>query len=198
MYQLTEVVKNLLIINVIMYVATTMLFPNLYPMLVMHFPTMDGFMPVQIVTHMFMHSAGGIGHIFFNMIGLYFFGPPLEQVLGPKKFLILYLSAGLGALLLHLLVNWVEINYMGGAPGRMLGASGAVFGLLAAYAMYYPNNVISLIFPPISLKAKYFVLIYGAMELFLGFGSFNTGIAHFAHIGGAIVGAAMIFYWRRN
>ena len=200
MYRITDVVKNLLIINIGLYLATTLLFPNLFPMLIMYYPTMEQFMPLQIVTHMFMHdNTGGLlsMHLIFNMIALFFFGPPLEALWGPKKFLFYYLFTGFGALALHLIVNWIEINYMNGQPGAMLGASGAVFGLLAGFAMHYPNAIISLIFPPISLKAKYFVLIYAGLELFLGLGRFSTGIAHFAHLGGALFGLLLILYWRK-
>jgi len=198
--QIPDVVKNLLIINVIMYVLfQVMKIMNPY-LLAMYYPTSDFFQPFQIVTHMFMHASST--HLLFNMIGLYFFGPPLEQLWGGKRFLIFYLIAGLGSLLLYLLTKYIEFNYLQLNPGYvdvpMLGASGAVFGLLAGFAMKYPNQIISLIFPPISMKAKYFVLGYAAIELFLGVGRVNTGIAHFAHLGGALFGVLLILYWNKT
>ena len=200
MAQLTDVVKNLLIINVLMYFVAHMLMPNMgyntYD-LAMFYPTSTFFKPYQIVSHMFMHA--NISHIFFNMFGLYMFGPPLERIWGSERFLFYYLFAGFGALGLYILVKYVEMNYLGaslnGINVPMLGASGAVFGLLAGFGMKYPNVVIQLLIPPIPMKAKYFVMIYAAIELFLGFSGFNTGIAHFAHLGGALFGFLLILYW---
>ena len=203
MNRVTDVVRHLLIINVLVFFGSYLLdeiginrlmLAVFYPS-----PETDFFRPYQLVTHMFMHA--NINHLFFNMLGLFFFGPPLEALWGSKRFLFYYFFTGFGALFLHLLFMYVELNYLGvskqilGAP--MLGASGAIFGLLAGYATNFPNNVISLIFPPISMKAKYFVLIYGGIELFLGLGRFNTGIAHFAHLGGAVFGFLLIQYWLR-
>ncbi|MEM6963275.1 MAG: rhomboid family intramembrane serine protease [Bacteroidota bacterium] len=198
MMRMTDVVKNLIILNVLLYVATTFIFPHLRDILIFHYPTMDGFMPLQIITHMFMHGQDYGGspmsmHLIFNMIGLYFFGPPLEALWGPKKFLFYYLFAGFGALALHLIMTYIGFLY----PSRMLGASGAVFGLLAGFAYQYPNQQITLLFPPIPMKAKYFVLIFGALELFLGLGGANDGIAHFAHLGGAIFGFLLLLYWEK-
>ena len=209
MNRITDVVRHLLIINVLVFFGSFILGePSQYPtptwgrfVLGIFYPTgaTDFFRPYQIVTHMFMHFD--IGHLFFNMIGLYFFGPPLESIWGPRRFLFYYLLTGFGALALHFLVKYVELNYMGAplatvAGGPSMGASGAIFGVLAGYALYFPNNYITLIFPPISLQAKYFVLIYAGIELFLGVRGFNTGVAHFAHLGGAISGFLLIMYWR--
>ncbi len=200
--QLTDVVKNLLIINVLLFFAISFGMPQLKdPFFTLHFPAnSDLFNPIQLVTHMFMH--GGTTHLFFNMFALYMFGPPLENYMGPKKFLIFYLVSGFGAVALHLLVWYFEIKGAGIDPaavqGGVLGASGAVFGLLAGFGTLFPETKLMLLFPPIPIKAKYFVLIYGAIELFLGIGSFNTGIAHFAHLGGAIFGFLLIQFWRKN
>ncbi len=199
MYQVTEVVKHLLIINVVMYFGTQMLLgeSGRY-ILAMFYPTSPDFQPFQIVTHMFMH--GSIGHLFFNMFGVYMFGPPLEQRWGSQRFLFYYLFSGFGALALYIFVKYIELNYLGADPRLvgipMLGASGALFGLLLGYGMSYPNNRIMLLIPPIPMKAKYFVMAYAAVELFLGFSGFNTGIAHFAHLGGALFGLLLILYWR--
>ena len=218
MLRITDVVKHLLIINVLMYFGTMFLgepsneIMNELVMLretdfslwgryrlAMFSPASPYFQPYQIVTHMFMH--GGTLHLFFNMFALFMFGPPIEAMWGPRRFLFYYFLTGFGALLLHIIVQYIELTYFG-APAYlahipMLGASGAIFGLLLAYGMLFPNNIIQLIFPPIPIKAKYFVLILAGIDLFLGLGGFNTGIAHFAHLGGALFGFLLIFYWRR-
>lgn len=195
MLRITDVVKHLLIINVIMYLVTRVIMPDLGENLAFYYPTLSEFQPYQIITHMFMH--GSTSHIFFNMFALFMFGPPLESLWGPKRFLFYYLFTGFGALALYLFVNYLEIQYMGGQPGVVWGASGAIFGLLVGFGMKYPDTKIMLIFPPIPMKAKYFVAIYAGLELFLGLGHFNTGIAHFAHLGGALFGFLLIIYWQK-
>lgn len=219
MYQISPVVRHLLIINVLMYLGTMLMGdPESSRMLALineqtsdfsswgryqlaiFFPASEFFRPYQIVTHMFMH--GNLTHLFFNMFALFMFGPPVESTFGPQRFLIYYLLTGFGALFLQMLVTWIEMNYLGGSPYLanvpMVGASGAVFGLLAGYGILFPNNRIMLLFPPIPMKAKYFVMIYAGIELFLGVGRFTSGIAHFAHIGGALFGFLLILYWRRR
>jgi len=167
--------------------------------LALFYPTSEYFRPFQLVTHMFMHA--NISHLFFNMFGLFMFGPPLESLWGPRRFLFYYLFTGFGAMVLHLGVKYIELN-MGMMPEwaintPMLGASGAVFGLLAGYGMKFPNTMIMLIFPPIPMRAKYFVMLYAGVELFLGLSPFQTGVAHFAHLGGALFGFLLILYWRK-
>lgn len=218
MPRLTETVKHIIIINVLMFFGTQMLMGDGQGMissdmqlsdlgrlsLAMFFPTSDFFRPYQIVTHMFMHA--NIGHLFFNMFAVAMFGSALESYWGSKKFLLYYFVTGIGALLLYIAFQYFEYQFFTGKTAQdlfnlqgtpMLGASGAVFGLLAAFGMIFPNTVLQLIFPPIPLKAKYFVLIYAGIELFLGLGRFNTGIAHFAHLGGALFGVIMVLYWRK-
>jgi membrane associated rhomboid family serine protease len=218
MYRITDVVKHLLIINILMYIGSMLLGNPSGEMmlelvnerggtfadwgryrLAMFFPTSEYFQPYQIVTHMFMH--GDVGHLFFNMFALFMFGPPLEMHFGAKRFLLYYLITGFGALALYLFVKYLEVSVFGDTIYSynvpVLGASGAVFGLLAGYGTLFPNNVIQLLIPPIPLKAKYFVMIYAGIELFLGLGNFNTGVAHFAHLGGALFGFLLILYWRR-
>ena len=135
------------------------------------------------------------------MYALFMFGTAVESVWGPKRFLFYYLFTGFGALALQFIVQTIEIN--NGAPSwaqnvPMLGASGAVFGILAAYGMQFPNNTLQLLFPPVSMKAKYFVLIYAAIEVGLGLSPYQTGVAHFAHVGGALFGFLLILFWRKR
>ena len=198
MLQLTDVVKNLLIINIIMFLGVRFFIePN---QLAVYYPGSPYFQPYQIVTHMFMH--GNFMHLLFNMFAIYMFGPPVEAVFGPKRFLFYYLATGLGSFVLHMAVMHWELT-SGSIPMSSMdiptvGASGAVFGLLVAYGMNFPNSVIQLLFPPIPLKAKYFVLIYAALELYLGLSGKQPGVAHFAHLGGMLFGFFMIIYWKKN
>jgi membrane associated rhomboid family serine protease len=218
-FRITDVVKHLLIINILMYLGSMLLgnpsyeamnglivgnsdyvFSDWgrYRLAIFSFQS-EYFQPFQIVTHLFMHAD--VGHLFFNMLAIFFFGPSVEMKLGPQRFFIYYFFTGFGAMALHLLVKYIDVQYFGGQSYLYnvpaLGASGAVFGVLLGYAMFFPNNIIQLIFPPIALKAKYMVAIYIVMELFLGLGPFNTGVAHFAHLGGALFGFLLILYWRR-
>ena len=147
--------------------------------------------PWQLVTYMFMH--GGFGHLFFNMYTLYIFGSVLERVWGTKKFLLFYFVTGIGAALVHILVQ-----YLTGSFALTVGASGAIYGILMGYAMLYPDSIMTLIFPPISLKAKWFVLIFAAIELFLGVTGTQAGVAHFAHLGGLIFGYLLMLYWKKK
>ena len=187
----------------------------MYETFALFYPSSPFFRWWQPVTHMFMH--GGFGHLFFNMFTLYMFGSVLERVLGPKKYLLYYMVTGLGAALLHTGVEWLQTLYWqniiqtGEASAavaaaesmrRMLmtptvGASGAIYGLLLGYAMLFPDSVMTLIFPPISLKAKWFVLIFAAIELVMGL-SGGDGVAHFAHLGGMLFGLILILIWRKG
>lgn len=209
MENLPEVTKNLLIINVLFFLAKLGFDPLMTQYLALYPIQSDFFYPYQIVSHMFMH--GNLPHIFFNMLALYMFGRDIEYAFGAKKFLIFYLATGLGAAGLHLLANYIEINYLLSSSDPNLvgkglfltlipavGASGAIYGLLAAFAMLYPNRTIMLMLPPIPMRAKYFVLVFGALELYLAFAARNSGVAHFAHVGGALVGAIIILIWRRQ
>ena len=201
--RLTDVVKNLLIINVIAYAAThfTGGFGNEWLIrLSVFYPTSEYFQPYQIVTYMFMH--GNLTHIFFNMFALVMFGSAIESLWGPKRFLLYYFLTGFGALVLDFAVRYYELESGSLSPDMvdipMLGASGAVFGILTAFGMMFPNSIIRLIFPPIPMKAKYFVLIYAGLEVFLGIGNYGAGIAHFAHVGGALFGFLIILYWKNK
>ena len=206
----TGVVRHLIIINVLMFIGSLLILgePRYNSMgtdytslgralLAVFIPGSEHFQPFQIATHMFMHA--NLMHLLFNMLALYFFGPMIEMVWGARRFLFYYLFCGVGAFLIHTGVMWWELSSQGIDPTTTnfssWGASGAVFGVLAAYAYLFPNNIISLLFPPISLKAKYFVLIYAGIELLNGINGTSTGIAHFAHVGGALCGFLLILYW---
>jgi len=191
MNRITEVTKTLIIMNVVVYfVASFVLSGSINQFLVFQHPLHEGFQPIQLITHMFMHAD--TMHLLFNMFALYFFGPRLEALWGEKRFLFYYLFSGFGGLLLFTIFGFLD-----GSGGAAVGASGAVFGLLLAVGLKFPDQPLSLIFPPITLKSKHFVMIYGTLELFLGAGAFNTGIAHFGHLGGAIFGFLLIEYWTK-
>jgi membrane associated rhomboid family serine protease len=152
-------------------------------------PLGHGFLPWQPVTYAFLH--GSVGHLFFNMLGLWMFGAELERVWGQKRFIQFYTASVLVAAATQLLVNWLL-----GSPNPTVGASGGLFGLLLAFGMTFPNRIIMPLFPPIPMKAKIFVAVFGALELALGFYSPTGGVAHFAHLGGMLGGFLMIRYWR--
>ena len=153
---------------------------------------------------------GSFMHIFFNMYALYLFGTVLERVWGAKRFMIFYFVTGVVAAVLYNLIGGIEyykqygtmFPYKAGFPVQfipMIGASGAVFGLLTAFAMLFPNTELRLLFPPIALKAKHFVLIYVGIEIYLSFTSFKgDNIAHFAHVTGALVGFLLVKYWQKT
>ncbi|NNC70896.1 MAG: rhomboid family intramembrane serine protease, partial [Flavobacteriaceae bacterium] len=147
----------------------------------------------QFVSHMFMH--GNTIHIIFNMYALWAFGSPLEQMWGRNKFLFFYFSAGLGASLIYTLANYYTASY----DSVAVGASGAVYGILVAFGMKFPNAKLALIFLPIPIAAKYFIPLILFGDLFFGFTSYSVGnIAHFAHIGGALIGFIIMMFWRQN
>jgi membrane associated rhomboid family serine protease len=234
-FSMSPVVKNIVMLNVLMllaYYAVGRVFDlNLNSVLGLYFPKSEAFMPVQIITHMFMHA--NFLHLFFNMYALFIFGQILESTWGPKRFLIYYLICGLGAALTHETV--IAFQYSGLASkldpeslSRVLnegtqfyrqgqvfsdpymlklqmllntptvGASGAIFGVLLAFGVLFPNTQLMLLFPPIPIKAKYFVMGYGAIELYLGITQPGSDIAHAAHLGGMLFGYILIRYWRKN
>jgi membrane associated rhomboid family serine protease len=234
-FSLPPVVKNIILINVLMllvdYAAKSVFGVDLTMVLGLYFPKSEQFMPVQIVTHMFMH--GGFWHIFLNMYALYIFGQVLENVWGPKRFFIYYIICGLGAALTHETVIAFQYAHLvqslnpdslqtvlseGTALFRQsqlfndpdmqklqlllntptVGASGAVFGILLAFGVLFPNTQLMLLFPPIPIKAKYFVLIYGGIELFMAVTQPGSNIAHAAHLGGMLFGYLLIRYWRKT
>ncbi|MBQ7710085.1 MAG: rhomboid family intramembrane serine protease [Bacteroidales bacterium] len=194
------VTRNLLYVNIIMYVATIINEDFMVGTFAMFFPTSPYFHWWQPLTHMFMH--GGFWHIFFNMYTLVMFGMVVERALGTQRYLIFYFVTGLGAAALHTGVEWLQLTFMGGGMGvlytPMVGASGAIFGVLVAFAMLYPEARLTLIFPPVTLDAKWWVLIFIGIELVTGITGTAMGIAHFAHLGGALFGWLLIRYWRNK
>lgn len=229
------VVKNLILINVILFLFTAVLNGSfgfdLSRYLALYHIKSEYFRPFQFVTHMFMHA--GFMHIFFNMFALWMFGRILENVWGPKRFLLYYLVSGLGAALAHMTVLYIQYvslesqmtpeqmgivvsegyrifsqnqNFVDPLMGQMnillnvrtVGASGAVFGILLAFGMLFPNTQLMLLFPPIPIKAKYFVIIYGGIELWLAITQPGSNIAHVAHLGGMLFGFLLIKYWKKD
>ena len=145
----------------------------------------------QVVSYMFLH--GGLEHLFFNMFALWMFGRSLEYELGSKRFLTYYLVCGIGAALIQMATVWFTGEYY----VQLIGASGAVMGLLLAFGVLHPNAVIMLLIPPIPMKAKWFVIIYGVIELFSGWRGYGN-VAHFAHVGGMLWGLVLLYWWRRQ
>jgi membrane associated rhomboid family serine protease len=231
-FGLPPVVKNIIMINVLMllatYAAEKVFGVDLNSLLGLYFPKSEQFMPLQIVTHMFMH--GGFWHLLFNMYALYIFGQVLENVWGPKRFFIYYIICGLGAALTHEVVIAFQYNHLVNSisPENMqiflnngtaflnngdmssiqslynllntptVGASGAIFGVLLAFGVLFPNTQLMLLLPPIPIKAKYLVIGYGAIELYMAVTQPGSNIAHAAHLGGMLFGYILIKYWRKT
>tara|TARA_B100000575_G_scaffold293351_1_gene304469 strand:- start:7304 stop:8041 length:738 start_codon:yes stop_codon:yes gene_type:complete len=237
MGRVSEIVKHLIIINIIFFIASIVFGELMYDLFAMHYPQNPDFILWQPISHMFMH--GDATHILFNMFGLWMFGTPLEQMWGKQKFIFFYLSAGFGAVFIQTLVyhydvySTTQILFESGLSksdinsffesGKlnsnliqsigqeklfssiqsykavMVGASGALYGILVGFAMLFPNVQLMLLFPPIPIKAKFLVPLLILFDLFFGFTSYSVGpIAHFAHIGGAITGFIMMWYWKKN
>ena len=194
MRNLTPAIRNLLIINIIVFLGTELIGDSMYQWFALFPIGSVYFRWWQFVTHMFMH--GSFAHIFFNMWSLIVFGPVLERMWGSKKFLLDYFVCGLGAAACHELV----LYYMGSGMLNVptVGASGAIYGLLLGFGMLYPNYTLTLLFPPVSLKAKWFVLIFAGIELVTGVLGTNDGVAHFAHLGGMLFGLILILLWKKQ
>jgi membrane associated rhomboid family serine protease len=238
MNNLTDAIKHLIIINVIVFVAPQLLQLDFTNMLALHFPMNENFGLWQYVTHMFMH--GSFAHILFNMYGLWAFGTPLEQMWGKKKFIFFYFSAGIGAGLIYTLVNYYQFNNLYelfidaglnnsevfsilksgstndarvvGAISQeqfneitslyntpAVGASGAIYGVLVAFGLFFKDAKLALIFFPVPIAAKYFIPVMILGDLFFGMTKYSVGnVAHFAHIGGALIGFIIAWYWKKN
>jgi len=212
---LPPVIKNLLIINGLVFLATVT-FPDLTNYLALYYPASENFRPYQFITHMFTH--GSLSHVFFNMFSLWMFGAVLENVWGPKRFLQFFMITGIGAALLYTGVHALQLHNAIGSfsvdPGGMftsaqintiqsvysptVGASGAIYAVLVAFGMLFPNTLIY-VYLLLPIKAKYLIIIMIAIELFLGLSS-NPGdnIAHLAHLSGALMGFILIKIWSRN
>ena len=203
------VTRNLLILNVIMYVATLVNENFMLGTFAMFYPTSPYFHWWQPVTHMFMH--GGFWHIFFNMYTLFIFGVVVERIIGSKKFLLFYFICGLGAAGLQMFTQYLEMQSFLASDSQAamqgiialkstptVGASGAIYGVLIGYAMLFPESRMTLLFPPVTLSAKWMVVIFAAIELFTGVAGWADGIAHFAHLGGMLIGWLMIRWWKRR
>ncbi len=219
MRNIPVVTKNLLIINVLGFLAYTVLGNklDLNDVLGLHFFLAKDFAIYQLVTYMFMH--GGWMHLFFNMFALWMFGCVVERVWGPKKFLFYYIFCGIGAGLVQELVQYVELYFILQDQGvgffsmafalsdadattlnawTTVGASGAIYGILLAFGMIFPEERI-FIFPlPVPIKAKWFVIIYVVLELLMALGTKGDGVAHFAHLGGMLFGFLLILYWKKH
>ena len=185
--------RNLFLVNALMFIATCINQNYMVATFAMFFPTSPFFHWWQPVTHMFMH--GGFWHIFLNMWCLLMFGSALERSIGSRKFVLFYFVAGLGAVAVHTLVQYLQGPILN-VP--TLGASGAIYGIQIGYAMLYPNDIWTLVFPPVSLKAKWFVLIFIAIGLFTGITGPADGVDHLAHLGGALFGFLLMLYWKKT
>jgi len=196
MFDMPPVTRALLIANIAVYLLqmltgdTLIVHFALWPLGASQFADVPGFEPWQLVTYSFLH--GGLTHIAFNMLALWMFGGPIEQLFGSRPFALYYFVCVIGAAVAQLLV----VHYWTGGFYPTLGASGGIFGLLLAFGMMFPHSRIMLLFPPIPMPAWLFVIGYGAVELFLGITGTAAGVAHFAHLGGMAIGFLMIQYWR--
>lgn len=222
MLDMSPVVKNLILLNVLVFVAC-LIYPNLTDLFAMHYPSNPDFRPWQLITHMFTH--GGWMHIFFNMYALFSFGAILEneRVLGSRRFAFLYLFSGFGAIFVHLLVNGIMAYHYTGTflfnnetvanlslsenelknlsaiyYQGVVGASGAIYGLLAAFGYLFPNTPLIFLFLPVPIKAKYMIpLVIIAYDIaFAQYGLDN--VAHYAHIGGALFGFLLVLFWNKT
>jgi membrane associated rhomboid family serine protease len=234
--KLTDAIKHLIIINVILFVAPQLLKLDFTNILALHYPKNDHFGIWQYATHMFMH--GSFSHILFNMYGLWAFGTPLEQMWGKNKFIFFYFSAGIGAGLIYTLANYYQFNgiyeqlinfglsasdiqdilnigsyndsrillsneemikFYGLYHTPAVGASGAVYGVLVAFGLYFKDAKLALLFFPVPIAAKYFIPFIILGDLFFGMTKYSIGnIAHFAHVGGALIGFLIAWYWKKN
>jgi membrane associated rhomboid family serine protease len=214
------VTKNIIIINLLVWLASVTL-PSVFAtnlgmpvdlvnLLGLHYFQASGFYPYQLVTYMFLHDTSSFSHVFFNMFAVYMFGRTIEMTWGSKRFLIYYMATGIGAGVFQELTWFISLFPLATSPDVHLyaselnqlitvGASGSVFGILLAFGMLYPNTALYLMFIPIPIKAKYFVIFYGITELFLGVSRFSgDNIAHFAHLGGMFFGFFIVRYWKKK
>ena len=221
MPRITPIIKNLLIINILAYLAQITISP-VTEWGALHYFSSEDFKPHQLITHMFLHSTTGISHLFFNMFSLYIFGTTLENYIGSKRFLVFYLICGLGAgILTQVSIPFSAEVFAKSSDGlatasrygidssqvvelyknkySMVGASGAIMGVMAAFAYLFPNTELYLMLIPIPIKAKYLIPIFIAIDLFSGINpTAGDNIGHFAHLGGALVGFLMVLFWNKT
>jgi membrane associated rhomboid family serine protease len=183
------ITQALLLINVAVFILDQYLLDGALGRWFALWPLGSNFMPWQVATYAFLH--GSFAHLFFNMLGLWMFGAELERIWGPRRFIQFYTASVLAAAGMQLLVNVIL-----GSPYPTVGASGGLFGLLLAYGMMFPNRTVMLLIPPIPMKARTFVMVFGGLELLFGVTGTQSGVAHFAHLGGMLGGYLMIRYWR--
>lgn len=189
---LPTVTKNLLIINILGFIAVSINDNLMVQWFALFVPRSPFFHIWQPITYMFLH--GSFFHLFFNMYALLMFGSVLERCIGTKKFLTFYFVCGIGAAIAHVVtLMLMKSSSMIYVP--TVGASGAIYGVLIGFAMFYPNSQLTLLFPPITLKAKVFVWIFVGLELLMGVTETADGIAHFAHLGGMVIGYLLLTYW---
>lgn len=213
---LPPVIKNLLIINGLFWLAQITIGKDLVDMedlFSLHYLRSDFFKPWQFITYMFLHDPGSFFHILFNMFALWMFGSTLENLWGSKRFIIFYLICGVGAAGVHMLALWYDVQnaaqlweagaispemYYAQLNVPTMGASGAVMGIFAAFAYTFPNSQMYIMPIPFPVKAKYAMIGLIALDLFGGFASRSSGVAHFAHVGGAIVGIVLLMFWNKR
>lgn len=186
-----KVTRNLIIANIFVFIFTKINPEVMYNLFALYFPGEPGFHFWQPFTYMYMH--GGFFHIFFNMYTLLIFGCAVENIIGSKKFFVFYTLCGFGAAGLNLGYD-AFIN----SSVAMVGASGSIYGVLLCYAMLFPQSRMTLLFPPVTLKAKWMVLIFIGIELFTGISGTKMGIAHFAHLGGMLMGFLLMLFWKKT
>ena len=191
MFRISPVIKSLLIVNVIVFIFQKIV-PDLTNYIALWgITTTPNFRPYQLFTYMFAHD--GFSHIFFNMLMLIFSGPILEEYWGQKKFLFFYMAAGLGAAIFHVLM---DLFFGLGSFSTMIGASGAVYGVMTAYGIIFADMEIRLLLIPFSFKAKYLVMVLGSLAIINGFGGAHDGVAHLTHLGGIVTAIIIIQIWR--
>ncbi len=213
---LPTIIKNLIIINALVWLAQITIGDGIFPVeetFALHYYKSVFYKPWQLLTYMFLHSPGNFFHILFNMFALWMFGSTLENLWGPKRFLIFYLLCGLGAAMVHMLAMGYDMSkleplfeqgsispetFYGTMNIPTLGASGAVMGIFAAFAYTFPNSQLFILPIPFPIKAKWALLGLVALDLFGGVSNQQSGIAHFAHIGGAIVGIILVMVWNKK
>lgn len=213
---LPPVIKNLLIINALVWLAQITVGKQLIPIediFALHYVKSEYYRPWQFISYMFLHDPGNFFHILFNMFALWMFGSTLENLWGSKRFLLFYMICGVGAAMVHMVALWYDISklvplynqgiigpeiFYGNLNVPTMGASGAVMGIFAAFAFTFPNSQLLILPIPFPIKAKYAMIGLIVLDLIGGFSSKSSGVAHFAHVGGALVGIILLMIWNKR